>query len=196
VQVTKINLEKITKQEIGFIAGFLKMGKVIVYPTDTIYGLGCLATDKKAIKKIYRIKKREKKKPLLVLVSDYRMLKDFFFVDKKQEAYLKKVWPGKVSVILNKKSLLPKDLSAGEPGVAVRLPKSQFLTKMIREVGAPIVSTSLNLSGEKPIEIVGDLQKYFQAAKPDFVIDAGVKSGRPSKLIDLRNVKNIKVLRK
>ena len=180
MQSIKINLEKITKQEIGFIAGFLKAGKTIVYPTDTIYGLGCLATDEKAINKIYRIKNREKKKPLLVLVSDYSMLRKFFFVDKKQEAYLKKVWPGKISVILNKKDRLPKNISTGLPGVAVRLPKSLFLTKMIREVNGPVVSTSLNLSGEKPMEIVDNLQKYFQGAKPDFIVDAGAKRGRPS----------------
>lgn len=195
MELIKINLEKITKQEIGLIAGFLKAGKTIVYPTDTIYGLGCLATDKKAINKIYRIKKREKKKPLLVLVSDYLMLRKFFFVDKNQESFLKKVWPGKISVVLNKKSRLPRDLSAGLSGVAVRLPKSRFLTKIIEEAGVPIVSTSLNLSGEKPIEKVDDLQEYFQGTKPDFIVDAGACQGRPSKLIDLRDVKNIKVLR-
>lgn len=192
----KINLKNISKQEIGLIAGFLKKGRIVVYPTDTIYGLGCLATDKKAINKIYRIKKREKKKPLLVLISDYAMLKKYFFVDKKQEAYLRKVWPAKISVILNKKDGLPNELSAGEKGVAVRLPKSLFLTKMIKEAGAPIVSTSLNLSGETPVENVDDLSDYFQGAKPDFVVDAGRKSGKPSKLIDLRDVNNIVILRK
>jgi len=58
------------------------MGKVIVYPTDTIYGLGCSALDKKAVGKIYRIKNRAKKKPLLVLISDFKMLQEYFKVDK------------------------------------------------------------------------------------------------------------------
>jgi L-threonylcarbamoyladenylate synthase len=195
VESIKINLEKITKQEIGLIAGFLKKGKVIVYPTDTIYGLGCLASEKKAINKVYRIKKREKKKPLLVLISDFKMLSGYFLVDKKQTAYLRKVWPGMISVILNKKKLLSNELSAGLSSVAVRLPKSRFLTKMIKEAGGPIVSTSLNLSGEKPVEIVDNLSKYFKGAKPDFVVDAGILDGKPSKLIDLRDVENIKVLR-
>lgn len=192
----KINLNKITKQKIGLIVDFLKQGKIIVYPTDTIYGLGCKAGDKKALNKIYRIKKREKKKPLLVLISDFKMLRKYLLVDKKQEAYLRKVWPGPISVILNKKKLLPDELSARKSGVAVRLPKSRFLTKMIREVGEPIVSTSLNLSGKKPLENASNLAGYFKNIKPDLIIDAGIRRGRPSKLIDLRDVDNIKILRK
>ena len=184
------------KQEIGLIAGFLKRGKVIVYPTDTIYGLGCSAIDKKAISKIYRIKNRKKNKPLLVLISDFKMLSEYFKVDKKQLAYLRKVWPGKVSVILDKKALLSNDISAGLSSAAVRLPKSQFLTKMIKELGAPIVSTSLNISGEKHLENLDSLVEYFKKQKPDLIIDAGIIKGKPSKLIDLRDAEKIKILRK
>jgi len=196
VQYFKIKINKFSAQEIGLIVDFLKKGKVIVYPTDTIYGLGCLATDKKAINKIYRIKKREKKKPLLVLISDFKMLRKYFKVDKKQLAYLRKIWPGKVSVILNKKSNLPGYVSGRLSSVAVRLPKSGFLTKMIKELGAPVVSTSLNLSGQPHLERVSGLKKYFKKNRPDLVIDAGTIKGRPSKLIDLRDVDKIKILRK
>jgi tRNA threonylcarbamoyl adenosine modification protein (Sua5/YciO/YrdC/YwlC family) len=193
VKTIPINLKKISAQEIGFIVDFLQKGKTIAYPTDTIYGLGCLATDKKAIAKIYRLKKRTKKNPLLVLISDFKMLRKYFSVDKKQAAYLHKIWPGKVSVILNKKATLPDDISASLSSAAVRLPKSRFLTKMIKELGAPIVSTSLNKSGDKPCEQVDNLNQYL---KPDLVIDAGQLKGSPSKLIDLRDVNDIKVLRK
>jgi L-threonylcarbamoyladenylate synthase len=196
METIKINYYKPRKKEIGFIAGFLRAGKAIVYPTDTVYGLGCSALDKKAINKIYRIKNREKRKPLLILISGYPMLKKFFFVDKKQTAYLRKIWPGKISVILNKKKGLPDELSAGLSGLAVRLPKSRFLTKMIQEAGAPIVSTSLNLSGQKPLERLSCLDEYFKKTKPDLLIDAGIKKGKPSTLIDLSDIENIKVLRK
>jgi L-threonylcarbamoyladenylate synthase len=196
VESIKINLKKIEKQKIGLIVDFLKLGKIIVYPTDTIYGLGCLADNKKAINKIYRIKKREKKKPLIVLISSFKMLKKYFLVDKKQEACLRKIWPGKISVILNKKTILPGELSGGLSSVAVRLPKSQFLTKMISKSGSPLVSTSLNLSGKKPVENVTNLSKYFTGSKPDFIVDGGVLLGEPSTLIDLRDIDNIKILRK
>lgn len=178
------------------IVDFLKRGKVIVYPTDTIYGLGCLALDKKAIDKIYRIKKRKKKKPLLVLIADFKMLRKYFQVDKNQAAYLRKIWPGKVSVILNKKPVLPNYVSAQMSSVAARLPKSGFLTKMIKELGAPLVSTSLNISGEKQLDRVGNLGHYFKTTKPDLIIDTGTIKGKPSRLIDLRNISRIKILRK
>jgi L-threonylcarbamoyladenylate synthase len=196
MKIIKLNFANPKNQEIGLIAGFLKEGKVIVYPTDTIYGLGCLATDKKAVAKIYRIKKRAKKKPLLVLIADFKMLNKYFKVDKKQAAYLRKIWPGKVSVILNKKTTLPDDVSAGLSNVAVRLPKSEFLTKMIKEAGAPLVSTSLNLSGKKPLDQIGDLTRHFPGAGIDLAIDAGARPGKPSRLINLRDLKNIKILRK
>lgn len=174
----------------------MKAGKVIVYPTDTIYGLGCLARDRRAVDRIRRLKKRDSDKPFLVLVSDFKMLAKYFQVDKKQRAYLKKIWPGKVSVILEKKGALSGYVSGGLASVAVRLPKSGFLTKMINELGSPIVSTSLNLSGKPHLVSVSNLASYFGRIKPDLIIDAGELKGKPSKLIDLRNLNDIKILRK
>ena len=194
--VLKINLKNVKKQEIAEIAAFFKKGKVIVYPTDTIYGLGCLATDKKAIEKIYKIKKRDGKKPFLVLVSDWKMLKEYFSLSKEQNKYLHKIWPGPVSVILPHKGLFPSVLSLGLEALAVRLPKSDFLVKMIKVAGTPIVSTSLNLSAKPHLDDVDGLENYFSVHKPDLIIDSGRQKGQPSKLIDLRDMKNIKILRK
>jgi tRNA threonylcarbamoyl adenosine modification protein (Sua5/YciO/YrdC/YwlC family) len=196
VKTIRVNLHKISVQEIGLIVDFLKKGKTIAYPTDTIYGLGCSAVDKKAIARIYRLKKREKKKPLLVLISDFSMLRKYFKINPKQLTYLRKIWPGRISVILDKKTSLPSDISAGLSSVAVRLPKSQFLTKMIKELCTPIVSTSLNRSGQKHLDRVDRLGRYFRKLQPDLVIDAGVVKGKPSQLIDLRDINEIKILRK
>jgi L-threonylcarbamoyladenylate synthase len=196
VKTIKIDKRKISAQEIGLIVDFLRKGKVVAYPTDTIYGLGCSAFSKKAATKIYRLKGRENNKALLVLISDFKMLRRFFAVNKKQLVYLHKVWPGKVSVILNKKDALPEYISAGMSSAAVRLPKNVFLTKMIRELDAPLVSTSLNKSGEKPCENINDLQNDFVKRLPDLAVDSGKISGKPSRLIDLRDPEKIKILRK
>ncbi|HTW96349.1 MAG TPA: L-threonylcarbamoyladenylate synthase [Candidatus Methylomirabilis sp.] len=192
----KINPRRIKKTDIKLIVDFLRKGKIIVYPTDTVYGLGCLATNKKAIGRIYRLKRRTKKKPLLVLIAGFKMLKRFFLVDKKQESFLRKIWPAKISVILNKKSALPEALTNGLSSAAVRLPKSKFLTKIIAAVGAPIVSTSLNLSGRKPLASANNLNNYFKKIKPDLIVNAGPLTGRPSRLIDLRDVCQPIILRK
>jgi L-threonylcarbamoyladenylate synthase len=191
-----VNLKKVSPDNLKITLDYLKKGKVVAYPTDTIYGLGCLVSEKKAIQKIRRIKGRENGKPMIVLVSSLTMLKKYFYVDKRQAAYLRKIWPGKVSVILKQKGLFGRELLGSAETAAVRLPKSLFLDKIIKLAGEPIVSTSLNLSGEKSRKDVNSLNSYFKTAKPDLAIDAGVLDGRPSKLIDLRDSKNIIILRK
>jgi L-threonylcarbamoyladenylate synthase len=205
MQIIKINPKKIKPEQINLIVDFLKRGKVIAYPTDTIYGLGCDAGNEKAIRKIVKIKNKEKK-AILVLISDFKMLKRYCVVNINQEKYLKKIWFTRrsfsegghkpVTVILKKRLNLPDILTAGQETLAVRLPASEFLIRMISMFGRPVVSTSLNKTGEKPLNNVKNLSKYFNVL-PDLVIDAG-KCGntKPSRLIDLRDVKNIKVLRK
>ncbi|MDD5290842.1 MAG: L-threonylcarbamoyladenylate synthase [Patescibacteria group bacterium] len=198
METIKINLKKITKNEIDLIIGYLKRGKIIVYPTDTIYGLGCLATNRKAINRIFKIKGRERRKPLLILVNGFKMLKKYCFVSKEQEKYLAKIWKSArpASVILRKKGNLPAELTAGGETIAVRLPKVKFLIKILNEANKPIVSTSLNLSGQKSLDSVSRLDNYFKKRKPDLIIDAGVMKAKPSRLIDVRDLKNIVILRR
>jgi len=192
----KVNLKKMEGGEIDSIVNFLNQGKVIVYPTDTIYGLGCLAANKKAIKKIYKIKMREKGRPMLVLVGSLGMAKKYGRINRAQEKYLKKIWPGPVSVILESRDRLPRELSGGLKTQAMRLPKNDFLLKIIRKLGVPIVSTSLNLSGQPPVESVKGVEKIFKKEKPDLIVDAGRQKAKPSRLIDLRDIKNIEIIRK
>lgn len=199
MKTIKINPKKISELEIKDIAAQFKRGFVVAYPTDTIYGLGCIATDVKAIAKIFRMKKRSKNKPLLILAGSLTMLKKYCYINKKQSDYLKKIWlkGGKpVSVVLQSRGILPAALSGGADGIAARLPKNDFLIKIIRKAGAPIISTSLNISGREYKENVNGLEKYFGKNNPDLAIDAGVLKGKPSRLVDASDVENVKVLRK
>ena len=197
MKTIKINLNKITKDDVSLIVEYLKQGKVIAYPTDTVYGLGCDCRNVEAIKRIKKIKGEKGIKPLLVLISDFQMLKKYCFVNTLQMEYLKKYWPGPVTVVLNLKKNLPRELTAGTSSLAVRLPKSEFLFKIITGVGQPIVSTSLNISGQKSLNNLNNLDNYFKKVRPDLVVDAGrAKRVKPSKLVDLRNMTQIKILRK
>lgn len=220
-----IKNKEVNTNDFNKIVEYLKKGKVIVYPTDTIYGLGCMATDKKAVEKIYKIKKRERNRPLIILVSSLAMLKKYCFVSKEQEKVLKEFWEIKpvetiknktpqplpligghafrkgekyraVTVILKSRNVLPREVSGGMDTLAVRLPRNDFLIRIIRKIGAPLVSTSVNLSAEKNIERVDKLDHYFKGERPDLIVDAGTLKGRPSKLFDLIDVKDIKILRK
>ncbi len=196
MQTLKIDLEKVTGEQIDLIVDYLKRGLVVAYPTDTVYGLGCDARNADAIKKINKIKGEKGNKPLLILISDFKMLKKYCFASPPQTDYLKKIWPGPVTAILKRRPNLPKELTGGLNSLAVRLPKNDFLIKIINEVGFPIVSTSLNKKGDKPLRNPQNLEKHFKYL-PDLAVDAGeYEKTKPSRLIDLRDVKNIKVIRK
>jgi L-threonylcarbamoyladenylate synthase len=196
MKTIKINLNKISQEEVDLIVEYLKSGKVIAYPTDTVYGLGCDARDSQAIMRINKIKGERGKKPLLVLISDFLMLKKYCFVNLEQTEYLEKVWPGPVTVILKRRPILPNELTGGQNSLAVRLPDSDFLIKIISVAGFPVVSTSLNKKGDKPLLDIKNLETHFKYL-PDLVIDAGAaEKTKPSKLIDLRDTENIKVIRK
>lgn len=189
-------VNKINQAEIDLIVEYLKSGKVMAYPTDTVYGLGCDARNALAIKKINKIKGEKTKKPLLVLISDFKMLKKYCFVNSRQLKYLKKVWPGPVTAILKCRSNLPAELTGGLDSLAVRLPKAEFLVKIISKCGFPLVSTSLNKKGAKPLLRVENLPKHFKYL-PDLAVDAGeCKNAKLSRLVDIRDMKNIKVIRK
>ena len=196
MQTIKIDLNKITQEQIDLIVDYFKRGQVVAYPTDTVYGLGSNAGDAEAIKKINKIKGEKGKKPLLILISDFKMLNKYCFFNREQEKYLRNIWPGAVTVILKRRPNLPAELTGGLNSLAVRLPKSDFLIKIIESAGFPIVSTSLNKKGGKSLADVKNLEKHFKYM-PDLVVDAGeCERVKPSRLVDLRDMKKIKVIRK
>jgi L-threonylcarbamoyladenylate synthase len=187
---------------VSLVAGSLKIGQVAVLPTDTIYGLSCLADNAAAIRHLRHLKKREADKPLIILVSSLAMLKKYAFVSARQAAYLKKVWAPAArptTVIFKHRGRLPRELTGNSDGLAVRLPKSKFLIKILKSVKRPLVSTSFNLSGQTAISRPARLFHYFPDKKqrPDLVIDSGLcRRWRPSRLIDLRNDRQPVIIRK
>jgi len=197
-----VNPKRIKSAIIELVAGSLEIGQIVVLPTDTVYGLSCLADDSRAIKKIYHLKKRDSNKPVLILVSDLKMAKKYTHISRKQALLLGKLWAKKqvpTTVILHNRFKLPRELSLGSDGLAVRLPKSKFLIKIIEKAKCPIVSARLSFSGQKNITNLHRLHYYFPKKnnRPDLVIDAGPSPQKtPSRLIDLRNEDEPLVLRK
>ena len=191
-----INLDRFTNHDINLVAGFLRQGKVIIYPTDTIYGLGCLAGGHEAIDRINKIKKRGQPKPFLVLVDSIMTAKSYCNITPEHERYLRIIWPGTTTVILENKGLLTDAVTAGEPTLAVRLPKNNFLITMLSSLKQPIISTSLNISGQPYRSNLDNLEYYFTGEKPDIIVDGGpLPPRKASKIIDIRDLHNIKTLR-
>src|SRR4030043_1498083 len=126
----------------------IREGKVIVCPTDTVYGLICDATNEKAVKKIFKIKKRPKGKPISIFVKDIKMAEEFAKIDKNQEKFLQRVWPGALTAVLNPKKNLPKNISQDKNTIGVRIPDYRLVISLIRHLKSPLAETSANISGQ------------------------------------------------
>ena len=159
----------------------IKDGKVLVCPTDTVYGLVCDADNKKAVERLYEIKKRPRSKPLPIFIKDIMMAKKLAKINPVQEKYLKKVWPGKVTAVLERKD--------GRGTIGLRIPNHPWLLDLVKQQPSrPLTGTSANISGKPASTNIKEVIGQFEGQKyqPDLVIDAGnLPKAKPSKVIDL-----------
>src|SRR3990167_204512 len=125
---------------VALAAALLKKGGVVVCSTDTVYGFLADASNKKAVEKIYKIKKRPKSKPLSVFVKDIKIAKEIAIIDEKQEKRLKKYWPGKYTFILKLKveSRKLKVFGIKKNSIALRIPKYKFLNDLLKKINRPL----------------------------------------------------------
>lgn len=175
------------------IAGLLKSGKVVIMPTDTIYGIVGSALNPQTVEEIYKLRKRKKGKPFIILIADIKDLGLFKIkLTKKQKNYLEKIWPNPVSVILPVKDEEYKYLHRGTNSIAFRIPKDKKLLKILKKAG-PIVAPSANFEGEKPAENIDEAKKYF-GTKVAFYLDGGQLKSLPSTLVKIEKTA-VKILR-
>lgn len=154
-------------------------------PTDTIYGLTGSAFSKKAVERIYKVKKRKKGKPFIILISSLKDLKSFNIkLSKEASVFLRKIWPGKISVILpcSEKKLFY--LHRGKESLAFRIPKNLWLRNLLSRTG-PLVAPSANFENMAPAKTVGQAKKYF-GDKIDFYFDKGEIKGKPSLILEIK----------
>ncbi|MFH0929287.1 MAG: L-threonylcarbamoyladenylate synthase [Candidatus Aenigmatarchaeota archaeon] len=159
----------------------LRNGNLIVYPTDTIYGIGADATSKEAVGKVYEIKERPLNMPISVLVSDFEMLAKYAEISMEQMSVLKKSLPGPFTFILKPKTTL----HVSENNVGFRIP-DHWCTLISRSFGKPITTTSAN-KHQHPTPInINEIKNEFGDAVSMY-IEEGILKGNPSKVIDLTN---------
>lgn len=186
----------INKDELKKCVNIIKNGGIIIYPTDTVYGIGCNVWNEEAIKKIFEIKNRNYNKPMNVLCSDMKDIESLVLeVNEKEKEIVNSYMPGACTLVINKKRKEVSDiLRAGLNTVAVRIPNNHIAIELIRECGFPLVSTSANVSGEDSATEIEKIVAEFKD-KVDVIIDGGKsKIGVPSTIIQVDN-KEIKVLR-
>lgn len=175
----------VTKSFDSEIERLLKGGGVGFMPADTVYGLSAAALNRRAVEKLYAIKKRRSDSPFIILFSNIKMLNKLS-IDDDQVAKAQKYWPGGLSFVCEAPGA-PKWLHKGLKSLAVRMPDYPQLLDLIDRVG-PIISTSANPTGQKPAVNMQEAQDYFGNSL-DFYMDAGNISGAPSTIARLKNGK-------
>ena len=164
----------------------LRNGGVGVMPTDTIYGLVGSALLPGTVKRIYKLRKRNLKKPMIILIGSLRDLELFKVrLTGNEKNLLDKLWPGKVSVVLPCPHKKFSYLHRGTKSLAFRLPRLKWLRQVLLETG-PLVAPSANWEGKKPATTVKEARKYFSWAA-DFYFDRGKLDSGPSTLIAFKN---------
>lgn len=175
------------------VTAFLKKAKLVILPTDTIYGMHCLALNPSSVEKIYKIKKRSRNKSLIILISKIEDLNYFNInLDNWTKNKLSTLWPNKVTVILPCPSQKFFYLHQGQNTLAFRIPNQDFLLDILKETG-PLISTSANMSGDESIKNRKDAVNLF-GETIDLYIDGGTIDSSPSTVISIKGEK-IKILR-
>jgi len=185
-EMLKIDPELLEADKIHRIADVLRRDGTIAYPTETFYGLGAAAFSSKAVRKIYRLKRRVRGKPLPVVVSDLQMAKDIVTeIPPFFSALAQDFWPGPLTLVVRASSVLPRDLLGRDGTIGLRLPSPAWLRELVRQLACPLTATSANVSGEREISDPREVIRLFYG-KVNLVVDGGLTPGAmPSTVVDL-----------
>lgn len=176
-------------------SSILKNGGIGIFPTDTVYGIGCNALDITGLEKLYKLKERNFNKPISILVSNPNMINKFVKnINNIERKLIENFWPGALTIIFNKSEIVPKLLTAGLDTIGIRMPNNKIAIELIDKLGGPIAASSANISGEIPATNINNALKNSFNNKIDFIIDDGETYNIPSTIVRVEN-DEIRILR-
>lgn len=186
--IKEIDVNKPDKDLIAVFASMLASGKTVIFPTETVYGLGANALDEEAAAKIYQAKGRPSDNPLLVHVADKEDVYDLVEnIDNRAKLLMDRFWPGPLTIVFKKKDIIPDRTSGGLDTVAIRMPSDQVARDLIRQAGVPIAAPSANISGRpsptKPEHIIRDMDGRVDG----ILVGGSCNYGVESTIVDLSN---------
>lgn len=188
-----INPENPQPRLVKQIVECLQQGGVIVYPTDTTYGIGCDIFNRKGVKKIFQIKQRDSKKPFSFICNDLAEVSNYAQVSNFAFKIMKRHLPGPYTFVLDATKIVPDALSTKQKTVGIRIPDNAICHAIVKELGHPLVTTSANISGEETPQDPHDINDQL-GSMVDFVVDGGISIDDASTVISLVDDK-IEVLR-
>lgn len=164
---------------IAAAADAIRDGGVVVYPTETCYGIGGDALNRVAIDRVYELKQRPRSKPLTVIVSSLEMAEKYCYLDAHERHLVKEFMPGPLTLLADKKSVVPDELN---DKFAFRIPGNETARELVGEAGMPVIATSANISGE-PANFAVDTIDPVLLHDVDVVLDGGTLEEKPSSTI-------------
>lgn len=165
--------KEIAKQELDMVGTSLRDGKLVIFPTETVYGIGANALDEKAVDSIFIAKGRANDNPLIVHVSSFEMMEPFIEEPSEMEKKLMDAFmPGPFTLILKKKKIIPDNVSAHLDTVGIRMPENEIARKIIENANVPIAAPSANISSRPSGTKIEDIKEEFDG-KVEWIIDGG-----------------------
>ena len=195
--ITKIiNPDLINNNELQIFANLIKNGKLVAFPTETVYGLGANALDDTAVREIFKVKNRPANNPLIAHISDMDMLdKIGCNVPQNIDLLLNSFWPGAFTIILDKPSSIPYSVTANGETVAVRCPSHPIANELIRMAGVPIVAPSANLSGKPSPTCMSHVFEDLNGLVAGIIDSGDCEYGIESTVVIPIGTKSVKILR-
>jgi len=169
-------------------------GGLVIYPTDTVYGVGVDAENKSAVEKLFTLKRREEGKAVLVMVFDLHMASRYVEVTKEAQILAEHFLPGPLSIVLPQVANSPLRETLTEGTLGIRIPKHSFCSELSQLLGRGITSTSVNYAGQLPLYSIEEMQKTF-GDNVELIVDGGVLRGLSSTVVDLSSEGKPQLLR-
>ena len=184
----KINPYNPQERQVDKAVEILKKGGLIAYPTDTYYGIGCDLMNKKAIEKIYSIKKKkiDKKKPFSFICSSLKNISDYAKVSNYAYKTMKRLLPGAYTFILEGSRLVPKIMLTKRKEAGIRVPNHSICIQIVEKLGNPIINATATDTKDNPLRDASFIYDFY-SDQIDCIIDGGPVNGEPSSVISLIN---------
>jgi tRNA threonylcarbamoyl adenosine modification protein (Sua5/YciO/YrdC/YwlC family) len=182
--LTVINSQNPQLRLIRRAVEILKGGGIVIYPTDTVYGMGCDLFNKKGIERIYEIQRRDRKKPLSFLCADLKDISRYARVSDDAYKIMKRLLPGPYTFILEASRLVPKIILPKRHTTGIRVPDNRICQALVAELGSPVISASVK---DEAGELLSDprvIEERF-GRRVDMIIDGGIIAAEPSSVISL-----------
>ena len=184
MKILQINPQNPQQRLIDQVVASLRQGGIIAYPTDTMYGIGCDIFNQKAVKKIYQIKRRDKKKPFSFICSNLKDVSQYCYLSNSAYRLMKKCLPGPYTFVLQAMKIVPKIMMSRQKTVCIRVPENKICQQIVDNLGNPILTTSATLEEDFYLSEAFEVEERL-GNQIDIIIDGEPITPAPSSVISL-----------